>query len=62
MMALSRLDKEYSCMDAACNPESPTHWLKEFLDRDDIDAYVQKYKIFDKDFIVAKVKGAENDI
>ena len=51
MMALSRLDKEYSCMDAACNPESPTHWLKEFLDRDDIDAYVQKYKIFDNPFL-----------
>ena len=51
MMALSRLDKPYSCMDAACNPESPTHWLKEFLDRDDIDAYVQKYKIFDNPFL-----------
>ena len=54
MMALSRLDKEYSCMDAACNPESPTHWLKEFLDRDDIDAYVQKYKIFDNPFLPEK--------
>lgn len=51
MMALSRLDKPYSCMDAACNPESPTHWLKEFLERKDIDAYVQEYKIFDNPFL-----------
>lgn len=54
MMALSRLDKEYSCMDAACNPESPTHWLKEFLDREDIDSYVQSYKIFDNPYLPQK--------
>lgn len=54
MMALSRLDKDYSCMDAACNPESPNHWLKEFLDNDDIDSYVQSYKIFDNPFLPQK--------
>lgn len=43
----SRLDKPYSCFDGACNPESPNHWLKEFLDRKDLDAYIQKYVIFD---------------
>lgn len=51
MMALSRLDKDYSCMDAACNPEYPSHWLKEFLDSEDIDAYVQSYKIWDNPFL-----------
>lgn len=51
MMALSRLDKEYSCMDAACNPESPTHWLKEFLDKDNTDKYVQHYTIFENPFL-----------
>lgn len=51
MMALSRLDKDYSCMDAACNPESPTHWLKEFIDKDDVDTYVQKYTIYDNPFL-----------
>lgn len=54
MMALSRMDKEYSCMDAACNPESPTHWLKQFLDSKDLDIYVQKYQIFDNPFLPEK--------
>lgn len=45
----SRLDKPYSCFDGACNPESPNHWLKEFLDSKDLDAYIQKYVIFDND-------------
>jgi PBSX family phage terminase large subunit len=47
----SRLDKEYSCMDGACNPEHPMHWLKEFIDREDIDSYVQHYTIFDNPFL-----------
>lgn len=47
----SRLDKEYSRMDGACNPESPMHWLKTFLDRTDIDIYVQHYTIFDNPFL-----------
>lgn len=54
MMALSRLDKEYSCMDASCNPESPSHWLKEFLDTKESDKYVQSYKIFDNPFLPPK--------
>lgn len=47
----SRLDKEYSRMDGACNPESPMHWLKTFLDREDIDIYIQHYTIFDNPFL-----------
>ena len=43
----SRLDKEYSCFDGSCNPESPNHWLKNFIDDEQLDAYIQKYKIFD---------------
>ena len=43
----SRLDKEYSCFDGSCNPESPNHWLKDFIDDPQLDAYIQKYKIFD---------------
>lgn len=50
-MLQSRLDKPYSCFDGACNPEYPGHWLKEFIDRDDIDKYVQKYTIFDNPFL-----------
>ena len=50
-MLQSRLDKPYSCFDGACNPEYPGHWLKEFIDRDDIDLYLQKYTIFDNPFL-----------
>lgn len=49
-MLKSRLDKPYSCFDGACNPENPTHWLKEFIDSD-ADIYVQQYRIFDNTFL-----------
>lgn len=47
----SRLDKPHSCFDGACNPEYPSHWLKRFIDRDDIDLYCQRYTIFDNPFL-----------
>lgn len=50
-MLQSRLDKPYSCFDGSCNPENPSHWLKKFIDREDIDAYIQKYTIFDNPFL-----------
>lgn len=46
----SRLDTAYSCFDGALNPESPNHWLKEFLDSD-ADIYQQHYTIFDNPFL-----------
>lgn len=49
-MLQSRLDKTYSCFDGACNPENPTHWLKEFLDSD-ADIYLQHYRIFDNPYL-----------
>lgn len=51
MMALSRMDKPYSRFDAAFNPESPNHWLKGFLDNEDLDAYIQHYTIWDNPFL-----------
>lgn len=53
-MLKSRLDKPYSCFDGSCNPEHPTHWLKEFLDNDKLDIYLQRYTIFDNPFIPQK--------
>lgn len=50
-MLKSRLDKPYSCFDGACNPEHPTHWLKEFIDNPDLDIYLQTYTIFDNPFL-----------
>ena len=51
VMLQSRLDKEYSCFDGSCNPEYPGHWLKEFIDKPDIDTYIQHYTIFDNPFL-----------
>lgn len=50
-MLQSRLDKPYSCMDGACNPEYPSHWFKQFIDKPDIDAYIQGYTLFDNPFL-----------
>lgn len=46
----SRLDKPYSCMDGACNPDNPGHWFKKFIDSD-ADIYLQQYTIFDNPFL-----------
>ena len=50
-MLQSRLDKPYSKFDGSCNPEYPSHWLKEFIDKPDIDAYIQHYTIFDNPYL-----------
>ncbi len=50
-MLKSRLDKPYSKFDGSCNPEGKMHWLKQFIDREDLDIYVQKYTIFDNPFL-----------
>lgn len=49
-MLKSRMDKEYSVFDGTCNPDSPSHWLKVFLDSD-ADIFQQHYTIFDNPFL-----------
>lgn len=56
-MLKSRLDKPYSCFDGACNPEHPTHWLKEFIDNVELDIYLQRYTIFDNPFLDPEFVG-----
>ena len=46
----SRLSFEYSLCDFAGNPQSLTHWAKDFIESD-IDIYVQTYTIFDNPFL-----------
>lgn len=48
-MLKSRLDKSYSRFDGTCNPESPRHWFKEFLDSD-ADIFYQQYTLYDNTF------------
>lgn len=55
-MLQSRLDKEYSIFDGACNPEGPQHWFKKKLDAGGPDWYVQHYTIDDNPFLPDKVK------
>lgn len=50
-MLKSRLDKSYSCFDGSLNPERPNHWLKDFLDQDDLDKYIQDYVIDDNPYL-----------
>lgn len=50
-MIESRMDKEYSCFDGACNPEGPNHWFKKWIDNPKLDAYIQKYVLFDNPFL-----------
>lgn len=45
-MLQSRLRCEHSAFDGTCNPDSPTHWFKKFLDTAD-DLYQQSYTIDD---------------
>ena len=49
-MVKSRLDKPYSRFDGTCNPESPSHWFKKFLDSK-ADIYQQKYTLYDNPFL-----------
>lgn len=45
-MLKSRLRCKHSVFDGTCNPDSPVHWFKAFLDSD-ADIYQQKYIIDD---------------
>lgn len=45
-MLKSRLRCRHSHFDGTCNPDSPLHWFKQFLDSD-VDIYQQKYVIDD---------------
>ena len=51
-MVQSRLDQPYSTFDGTCNPASPTHWFKAFLDSD-ADLYSQNYSIDDNPYLDA---------
>lgn len=52
-MLKSRLDKPNSVFDGTCNPDTPQHWFKKFLESD-ADVYYQKYRIDDNPFLTPK--------
>lgn len=54
-MLKSRLRCPNSCFDGTCNPDSPSHWFKKFLESD-ADIYFQHYTIDDNPFLTDKFK------
>ena len=48
-MMLSRLDKAGSVCDATCNPESPSHYIKQFIDKPENQKYIyqRQFTIYD---------------
>lgn len=49
-MLKSRLSAPTSCFDGTCNPDGPTHWLKQFIDsapEKGLDVFSQSYTIYD---------------
>ncbi len=54
-MLKSRLDKDYSIFDGTCNPDSPNHWFKKFIDSD-ADIFYQQYSIDDNPYLPDSVK------
>lgn len=50
-MLKSRLSLPYSECHGACNPAGPRHWLKQFIDRKDLDLYSQHYTLYDNPYL-----------
>lgn len=58
----SRLSCECSCCDFTGNPKDPTNFIKNFIDRQDTDLYVQNWTIYMNPFIPkAYVEALENE-
>lgn len=61
-MLQSRLSLPESCCDATCNPESPSHYVKEFIDKADFDGNYMHFTIYDNPFLPPEyVKRLENE-
>jgi len=50
-MLKSRLDKPGAKFDGTCNPESPYHWFKEFLDSESLDIKHWHFRLDDNPFL-----------
>lgn len=61
-MLKSRLDAPNACCDATCNPESPSHFVKQFIDKPELDIYSEHFTIYDNDFLDDEfVRNLENE-
>ena len=61
-MLKSRLDEPGACCDATCNPESPSHFVKAFIDNPAVDVYAEHFTIYDNPFLDKEfVAALENE-
>lgn len=63
-MLKSRLDKPNSCCDATCNPESPSHFVKQFIDNPNVadSIYAEQFTLYDNTFLAPEfVRNLENE-
>jgi PBSX family phage terminase large subunit len=61
-MLKSRLDAPNACCDATCNPESPSHFVKQFIDKTDVDVYAEHFTLYDNPFLTPDfVTALENE-
>lgn len=61
-MLKSRLDAPNACCDATCNPESPSHFVKQFIDTPGIDCYAEHFTLYDNPFLEPDfVRSLENE-
>jgi|AGTN01.1.fsa_nt_gi Phage terminase large subunit len=52
-MLKSRLDRQNSQCDGTCNPDSPSHFLKQFIDNKVLDIYNEPFTIYDNPFLAS---------
>jgi len=50
-LAKSRLSLPYSTCDFTGNPKNPSHFIKRFIDREDLDIYSQSWTLYDNPFL-----------
>lgn len=60
-MLKSRLRCPHSHFDGTCNPDSPSHWFKRFLNSEGVDVYRQDYTIWDGALLPEVVAQLEAD-
>lgn len=61
-MLKSRLDAPNACCDATCNPESPSHFIKQFIDKEGLEVYSEHFCLYDNPFLPADfVRNLENE-
>lgn len=61
-MLKSRLDAPNACCDATCNPESPSHFVKQFIDKKEVDIYSEHFTLYDNPFLAPDfITALENE-